>query len=79
MKAMGIKSTIEGFDVSPDQYPASKILPSNVHLHVQDAFGTFPPKFVERFDLVNIRGFVSFTRLPEAEKLLHNVSQILSK
>jgi hypothetical protein len=79
MEATGIQATIDGFDISSNQFPLSKLLPTNIHLYEQDAFGTFPPDYVSRFDLVNIRGFVSFTRLLEAEKLLHNVSQILSK
>ncbi|KAI8942785.1 hypothetical protein NX059_000828 [Plenodomus lindquistii] len=77
MKATDIKGTIDGFDVSSEQYPPTNLLPANVNLHVQDAFGTFPSKYISHFDLVNIRGFVSFTRLPAAEKLLRNVSQIL--
>ncbi|KAF2202262.1 hypothetical protein GQ43DRAFT_480033 [Delitschia confertaspora ATCC 74209] len=77
LKATGLEASVKGFDISSAQYPAPNLLPPNIHLDIQDAFDTFEPKYHSYFDLVQVRGFVSFTRSAAAEKLLHNVFQIL--
>ncbi|PSN59694.1 hypothetical protein BS50DRAFT_579721 [Corynespora cassiicola Philippines] len=77
LRLIGIDVSVDGFDISSGSFPARNLLPSNVDLHVQDAFDTFNPKYHSFFDLVQIRGFVSFTRSAVVEKLLHNVYQIL--
>jgi len=79
LTASGSDASVKGFDISTASFPDPALLPSTVQLHVQDAFAPFELQYDSCFDLVQIRGFVSFTRSAGANKLLQNVFQILSK
>ncbi|KAL2038437.1 hypothetical protein N7G274_008776 [Stereocaulon virgatum] len=49
---------IDGFDISPAQYPHRNWLPANVILHVHNAFAPFPQEYVGVYDVVHVRFFL---------------------
>ena len=70
---------LSGFDITPSNYPAPEWLPSNVGLHVLDAFAPdLPEHLVGAFDIVHIRAIVSAVRDNAVEPLVKNLVKMLS-
>ncbi|KAK4211320.1 S-adenosyl-L-methionine-dependent methyltransferase [Rhypophila decipiens] len=68
---------LHGFDVSKDQFPHESLLPKQVSLHQQDAFGAYPDKFVGKFDLVHVRAFVSIINPDNIKPFLRGITSLL--
>ncbi|KAJ5722102.1 hypothetical protein N7488_000137 [Penicillium malachiteum] len=68
---------IDGFDISGDQYPVAAWLPSNVNLHEHDAFQPFPEKYHGKYDIVNVRFFMTLLDSDKIHQLLRNVMALL--
>lgn len=61
------------FDISDQQFPPPKGLPSHVAFNVHDMMKLFPTEYHEKFDLVNVR-FVSYAlRGADLDQVVRNV------
>lgn len=73
---------LDGFDISPDQYPAQKWLPENISLACLDAMGegdhVVPPELVGKYDVVHIRTFAFVVKRNDPLPLLRNLARMLS-
>ncbi|KAL8756445.1 MAG: hypothetical protein Q9199_002927 [Rusavskia elegans] len=73
----GQKPSFIGFDISDQQFPLPKGLPSHVAVNVHDMVKPFPTEYHEKFDLVNVR-FVSYAlKGAELDQVVRNVIQLL--
>ena len=73
---------LDGFDISPDQYPPNAWLPQNVHLHIQDAFMPFPEKYHAKYDVVHVRFIITVLHEKDRNGLIQlaeNLTTLLSK
>ncbi|KAJ5918712.1 hypothetical protein N7454_009856 [Penicillium verhagenii] len=68
---------IDGFDISGDQYPLAHWLPSNVTLHEHDAFQPFPEEHLGKYDIINVRFFMTLLSGQNLPQLLQNVMSLL--
>jgi len=68
-----------GFDISPQQFPSSEELQSGVCLVIHDMTETFPLRYHENFDLVNVRLVSYVLKALELEKVVRNILQLLSR
>ena len=73
------KSQLDGFDISPDHFPATEWLPSNVSLGLFDGFGEVPPQLIGVYDVVHIRTFAVIVKSNDPTGLLKNLIKMLSK
>jgi hypothetical protein len=72
-------ATLSGFDITASNYPAPEWLPSNVTMHVMDAFTPdLPEHLIGAFDIVHIRAIVSAVKDNAVEPLLKNLVKMLS-
>ena len=72
-------ATLSGFDIANSSYPAPEWLPSNVSMHVMDAFTpNLPQHLIGAFDIVHIRAIVSAVKDNDIEPLLENLVKMLS-
>ncbi len=70
---------IDGFDISNEHFPAEEWLPSNVSLHLLDAFGDVPEYLVDRYDIVHLRTFAIVVKNSDPTTLLKNLIKMLSE
>ena len=70
---------IDGFDISAEHWPAEEWLPSNVSLHLFDAFENVPEHLVGRYDIVHLRAFAIVVRNNDPTVVLGNLIKMLSK
>ncbi|KAF2641482.1 S-adenosyl-L-methionine-dependent methyltransferase [Massarina eburnea CBS 473.64] len=69
---------ITGFDISGDQFPRPEWLPPNLRLETHDAFATFPERHHGRYDVVNVRFFVTLLASDEMVRtVVRNLTQLL--
>lgn len=69
---------LSGFDITASNYPAPEWLPSNVSMHVMDAFTLdLPEHLVGAFDIVHIRAIASAVKDNAVEPLLKNMVKML--
>ncbi|KAJ5636929.1 uncharacterized protein N7484_010242 [Penicillium longicatenatum] len=68
---------IDGFDISGDQYPVDAWLPPNVNLHKHDAFQSFPEEYHGKYDIVNVRFFMTLLNGHNVHQFLRNVMMLL--
>ena len=68
---------IDGFDISPDQFPPPSSRPENLHLHVHDAFTPFAPEYLGAFDVVHARFWLCIVNNPDAPVLLEKLISLL--
>jgi hypothetical protein len=74
-----LSATLSGFDITASNYPAPEWLPSNVSMHVMNAFTLdLPEHLVGVFDVVHIRAIVSAIKGNAVEPLLKNLVKMLS-
>ena len=78
-KRLPASAKIQAFDVSPALYPPVEWLPSNVSLHVHDAFTAFPEEFWGFYDVVHLRFFVTVIKNNDPGILLANIVKLLSE
>ena len=67
----------DGFDITSSNFPAAGWLPSNVRLHVWDAFSELPEEYVGVFDVVHIRTMFSCVIENKVDPLLSNLLKML--
>ncbi|KAL9117421.1 MAG: hypothetical protein Q9187_006040 [Circinaria calcarea] len=70
--------TLDGFDVSSEQYPAMEYLPENISLQTLDAFDDLPAELIGQFDVVHIRAFAVVVKQGDPGPLLMNMIALLS-
>jgi len=70
-------TSLDGFDISSDQYPPQEWLPPNVHLSVHDSFEPFPSDALGTYDIVNLRFALCYVNNDDAEVLLPNLISLL--
>lgn len=70
---------IDGFDISPDQYPYEGWCAKNVHLITHDAFKPFPQEYLSKYDVVHIRFFCTLLNNEDVDPLLKDLVTLLSK
>jgi SAM-dependent methyltransferase len=70
---------LEGFDMTPEHYPAAETLPSNVTLHnfSQNVLETFPVEFQGQFDVVHVRLLMFGLKVDEWDEAFRNVAALL--
>ena len=78
-KRLPASAEIHAFDVSPALYPPVEWLPSNVSLHVHDAFTAFPEEIRGTYDVVHLRFFVTVVKDNDPGILLANIVKLLSE
>ena len=71
--------TLQGFDISASQFPASQFLPHNVSLEVFDAFDDMPDDMNAKFDIVHIRAFAAVVKGGDPSALIRNLLKMLSR
>ncbi|PQE28130.1 UMTA methyltransferase family protein [Rutstroemia sp. NJR-2017a BBW] len=68
---------LDGFDISPAQFPPKEWLPENVNLFIQDIFKPFPQEMIGTYDMVNLRFALCYVNDEDAEPLLANLISLL--
>ena len=69
---------IDGFDISPAQYPHRNWLPANVILYVHNAFAPFPQEYAGVYDVVHVRFFVTLINEENVAGFIQNLMVLLS-
>ena len=69
---------LDGFDISPAQYPARAWLPNNINLHTHNAFAPFPQELLEAYNVINLRFLVTVLDRAKLDTLLGNLTALLS-
>lgn len=69
---------IDGFDISGDQYPSATWLSPNISLYEHDAFEPFPSEYHGKYDIVNLRFFMTLLNGQIVNQVLQNVMALLS-
>lgn len=72
-------TTLDGFDISDEQYPHEAWLPPNVSLHARDIFESVPAELTCRYDLINIRFFTCVVRDNDPHRIVQHAFEMLSK
>ena len=70
---------LNGFDVSPSQYPPKEWLPSHTSLQVLDIHKDLPDELKGKYDLVHIRLFLTVVRNDNPLPILQRAMDMLSK
>ena len=71
------ESTIDGFDISTDQFPPQAWLPNNVSLKYLNAFQPVPTHFIGKYDIVHVRLFMLVIPNGDPEPVLKNLMTML--
>lgn len=71
-------ASIDGFDISADQFPPKEWLPSNVSLGTFDALLPIPDELIEKYDIIHVRIFVAVVKNEDPTPLLKNLISMLS-
>lgn len=69
---------IDGFDISGDQYPSATWVAPNISLYEHDAFQPFPSEYHGKYDIVNLRFFMTLLNGQNLDRVLRNVMALLS-
>ena len=69
---------IDGFDISMDQLPSLKGLPSNVSFSHLDALGTIPDNLIGHYDIVHARLLTLALTTGNPGPLFRNLLSMLS-
>ncbi|KAL9580907.1 MAG: hypothetical protein Q9212_004211 [Teloschistes hypoglaucus] len=75
----GEKSSFVGFDISQQQFPPADSLPSHMKFVVHDMVDAFPTQYHESFDLVNVRLVSYAVKASELDRVVRNITQLLSE
>lgn len=68
-----------GFDISQQQFPPADSLPSQMKFVVHDMVDAFPAQYHERFDLVNVRLVSYAVKASDLDRVVRNITQLLSE
>ena len=71
--------TLDGFDISPAQYPPRALLPKLINLHTHTALAPFPQEFLGKYDVVNLRFLITVLDRDRFGTLLGSLTSLLSK
>jgi hypothetical protein len=69
---------IDGFDISGDQYPYAAWVSPNISLYEHDAFQPFQSEYHGKYDIVNLRFFMTLLNGQNLNQVLQNVMALLS-
>ncbi len=75
---MGDSVQLEAFDIDTSQCPPREWLPLNVAVETLDIFQPVPARFVEKYNLINIRYFACIVRNNDPTPIIRNVLKMLS-
>lgn len=75
----GQESSFVGFDISRQQFPAAESLPPHVKFVVHDMVEAFPAEYHQRFDLVNVRLVSYAIKGSDLDRVVRNITQLLSE
>lgn len=70
---------LDGFDISPLQFPHKNWLPPNVNLHELNALGKMPEELLGRYDIVHIGLVVLLVPGGDPTVLVDNILSLLSR
>ncbi|MCJ1270762.1 hypothetical protein MMC22_010659 [Lobaria immixta] len=70
-------ASIDGFDISADQFPPKEWLPSNVSLGTFDALLPIPDELIEKYDIIHVRIFVAVVKNEDPTPILKNLISML--
>lgn len=71
-------STLEGFDVSPTQFPPPAWLPQNVRLSSHDVTTPFAEEHRVMYDVVHMRFMATILNAENVHTVLENLTSLLS-
>ena len=71
--------TLQGFDISALQFPASQFLPKNLSLGVFDAIDDGPDDMNAKFDIVHVRALAVVVKGGDPGPLIKNLLKMLSR
>jgi len=71
-------ATLDGFDISADQFPHESTLPPNVRFQVLDGTKEIPKELEERYDVVRVSLIVLVIKDGEPEAWIKNLMRMLS-
>ena len=69
---------IDAFDNSDSQFPAKAWVPPNLHFWIHDCFKPFAEDLLGKFDVVNVRFFVTIVTPQTLPPLIQNLMTLLS-
>ena len=69
---------LDGFDISPSQFPAKEYLPRNISLHIADAFAEAPESLLGKYDVVHVRSLTLVVKGGDPKPLLRILKRMLS-
>lgn len=69
---------IDGFDISGDQYPSATWVSPNITIHEHDAFQPLLSEYHGKYDIVNLRFFITLLNGQILNQLLQNIMALLS-
>ncbi len=70
---------LHGFDVSDAQFPPSQWVPENIELRAMNPFEALPEEYVDQYDVVHLRLFISMAEDNDLADLIWNIARMLSK
>lgn len=68
---------LDGFDISPDQYPPKEWLPSTISLETMDVHKPIPHELRGKYDLVHVRLFITVVKKDDPSPILENLKAML--
>ena len=77
-RTLPASAQLDGYDVSPDQYPPNEWLPKNVHLNVLNMLDPVPEELVGKYDVVHVGLIVVVVRNENPGPVLSNLMTLLS-
>ncbi|KAK5992633.1 N-methyltransferase tcpN [Cladobotryum mycophilum] len=69
--------TLDGYDISADQFPHKSLLPPNVTLGTMNAFEDVPEHLVGKYDVVHLRFWALIVKGSDPSKVIHHVATLL--
>ena len=69
---------LDGFDISPEQYPPNEWLPDNISLTILDIHDDIPERLRGKYDIVHVRLFLSVVRKGDPGPVLDRLRSLLS-
>lgn len=70
---------LDGFDVSIDQYPAKEWLRPNTSLQELNIHKPIPEDFKDKYDIVNVRLFLTVVKNDDPSPIIRNLMDMLSQ
>ena len=71
-------ATVEGFDISKEQFPSSTWLPAQISMNELDIFQPIPSHLEAKFDVVNVRFFICVVTQQILATVLKELCKMLS-